>query len=338
MKQAVLWDKSDSGAVQCRLCHHHCRIAEGKIGICGVRKNVGGTLYSFSYDCVSAANSDPIEKKPLYHFQPGSRSFSIASPGCNFHCDFCQNWQISQVTQDDRQYGRAIEPRDIIDSAIHANCKSIAYTYTEPTIFIELAEACARLAKEKGLANVFVSNGYMTTEAIDYATDWLDGINVDLKAFSEFFYRKHCMATLEGVLETIRYIARHTAIWMELTTLLIPGLNDSPDELKRMTEWIVKEAGAHIPWHVSRFYPQHLLLDVAPTSEEAIHAACAIGKAAGLDYIYVGNLPGNKGESTHCPACQSLLIERNGYTVRIRQIRDGRCGHCGRKIDGFQLP
>ncbi len=338
LKQAVLWDKGDGGAVQCRLCHHHCRIVEGKLGICGVRKNVGGKLYSLSYDCVCAANSDPIEKKPLYHFQPGSRSFSIASPGCNFHCDFCQNWQISQVNQDDMQYGRAIEPRDIIDSAIHANCKSVAYTYTEPTIFIELAEACARLAKERGLANVFVSNGYMTTEAIDYAKGWLDGINVDLKAFTEAFYRKHCMASLEGVLETIRYIARHTAIWMELTTLLIPGLNDSADELKRMTEWIVNEAGPHIPWHVSRFYPQHRLLDVEPTSEEAIETACAIGKAAGLQYIYVGNLPGNKGECTFCPSCNALLIERKGYSVRVRDLDDGRCRRCGRTIEGFQLP
>ncbi|NLH15417.1 MAG: AmmeMemoRadiSam system radical SAM enzyme [Phycisphaerae bacterium] len=337
-KQAVLWESAEGGAVRCRLCHHHCRITEGQEGLCGARKNVGGTLYSLSYDCVCAANSDPIEKKPLYHFQPGSRSFSIAAPGCNFNCDFCQNWQISQAGEKDRPYGRAIDPRDIVQSAVHANCNSIAYTYTEPTIFIELAEACAHLGKEQGLANVFVSNGYMTTEAIDYMAGWLDGINVDLKAFSDFFYRKHCMASLEGVLETIRHIARNTHIWMELTTLLIPGLNDSADELKRMTEWIVKEAGPHIPWHVSRFYPQHRLLDVEATPEESIRSACEIGKAAGLQFVYVGNLPGNAGESTRCPGCNALLIERKGYAVRIRDLDDGRCRRCGRMIEGFQLP
>ncbi len=337
-KQAILWESAEETTVRCRLCHHRCRITEGQEGICGARKNVGGTLYSLSYDCVCAANSDPIEKKPLYHFQPGSRSFSIATPGCNFNCDFCQNWQISQAGEEDRRYGRAIEPRDIVQSAIHANCKSIAYTYTEPTIFIELAEACARLAKDKGLANVFVSNGYMTPEAVDFMSGWLDGINVDLKAFTDSFYRKHCMASLEGVLETIRYIARNTPIWMELTTLLIPGLNDSPDELKRLTEWIVREAGPHIPWHVSRFYPQNRLLDVEATCEESIQSACEIGKAAGLQFVYVGNLPGNVGESTYCPSCNALLIERKGYAVRIRDLDDGRCRRCGRTIEGFQLP
>ena len=229
-KKAVLWDAAEDKRVQCRLCAHRCVIGEGKLGRCSVRKNVGGVLYSLNYDKVCSANPDPIEKKPLFHFQPSSRSFSIATMGCNFRCDFCQNWQISQAAVETGSIdGEPIAPEQIVEAAVRSGCKSVAYTYTEPTVFMELCADCGRLAKDKGLANVFVSNGYMTREAIDFAKDWLDGINVDLKAFSEDYYKRLCKARLGPVLDTIEYIARQTNIWIEITTLLLPEENDSED-------------------------------------------------------------------------------------------------------------
>ncbi len=240
LKEAVLWEPAQAQKVQCRLCSFRCRIGEGKLGHCNVRKNIGGKLYSLNYHKVCATNVDPIEKKPMYHFQPGSRSFSIAAVGCNFRCEFCQNWQISQAAlETGRIDGEAITPEQIVEAAVRSGCKSIAYTYTEPTIFMELCNDCARPAKERGLANVFVSNGYMTREAIDFAADWLDGINVDLKAFTDDYYKKLCGARLEPVLDSIAYIARQTKIWIEITTLLLPGQNDSEEELKKLADWLV---------------------------------------------------------------------------------------------------
>ncbi|MBN2132278.1 MAG: AmmeMemoRadiSam system radical SAM enzyme, partial [Sedimentisphaerales bacterium] len=227
-REAVLWEPLEGGRVHCRLCCFHCRIAEGKLGHCSVRKNLGGTLYSLNYHKVVAGNPDPIEKKPLFHFLPGTHSFSIAAVGCNFRCEFCQNWQISQAAlETGRIDGENLSPEQIVEAAVRTDCKSIAYTYTEPTIFMELANDCGRLARERGLANVFVSNGYMTREAIDFAADWLDGINVDLKAFSDRYYRDLCGARLQPVLDSITHIARNTQVWMEITTLLLPGQNDS---------------------------------------------------------------------------------------------------------------
>ncbi len=238
LKQAVLWEQAQGNKVQCFLCAHRCLIAEGKTGICAVRRNIGGILYSLNYDKVVSANPDPIEKKPLFHFQPGSKSFSIATMGCNFRCEFCQNWQISQAVVETGEFeGEAISPEQIVNAAIQYGCKSISYTYTEPTIFMELAADCARLAKQHGLKNVFVSNGYQTREAIDFAAEWLDAINVDLKAFSEEYYRRLCKAKLQPVLDTIEYIAKHTNIWMETTTLLLPDENDSDEELKRLSRF-----------------------------------------------------------------------------------------------------
>ena len=266
LKRAVLWDAAEGKKVRCKLCAHRCVIGDSKLGRCCVRKNIDGVLYSLNYYKVCSANPDPIEKKPLYHFQPGSSSFSIATMGCNFRCEFCQNWQISQaVVEDGRIDGQAISPEQIVSAAVRSGCKSIAYTYTEPTIFMELCDDCGRLAKERGLANVFVSNGYQTIEAIDFTRDWLDGINVDLKAFSEDYYKRLCKAHLKPVLDTLKYIAKETKIWLEITTLLIPGENDSDDELKRLAEFIVNEVGADVPWHISRFHPQYKYLDSAPT-------------------------------------------------------------------------
>jgi pyruvate formate lyase activating enzyme len=337
LKKGVLWQPQGQQKVRCSLCCWRCLIAAGRVGRCHVRKNIGGVLYSLNYDKLCAANPDPIEKKPLFHFQPGSKSFSIACPGCNFQCIFCQNWQISQMPQLQNDLeGSEYTPQQIVNAALQSGCKSIAYTYTEPTVFMELCEETARLARQKGLSNVFVSNGFMTTEAIDFARPWLDGINVDLKAFSETYYHDLCKAKLQPVLDTITYIAQQTDIWMEITTLVVPGQNDSEDELKSIAEFIAG-LSVDIPWHVSRFYPQYKMTDTRPTDGAVLERAMDIGKAAGLRYIYVGNLPGARAESTYCYSCGALLIERVGYHVVKNVIDDYRCPQCGTEIAGFCL-
>lgn len=338
LKEAVLWDKAQDSKVNCFLCAHRCTIGEGKTGFCGVRENIDGVLYSLVYDKVCSANADPIEKKPLFHFQPGSKSFSIATPGCNFRCTFCQNWQISQMAREEGSIeGSAYSPEDIVKAAVSSGCKSIAYTYTEPTIFMELCGQCGKLARENGLCNVFVSNGYETKEAIDFARPWLDGINIDLKAFSEDFYKSFCKAKLGPVLDTIKYIANHTDIWMEITTLIVPGENDSPEELRDIAEFISKEASADVPWHVSRFHPTYEMNTKPVTPEDSLEMALNIGKQAGLRYVYVGNLPGSRAESTFCYSCSELLIERVGYRIVKNNIKDGDCPACGAQIAGFGL-
>lgn len=338
LKEAVLWEAAGDKKVQCFLCSHRCLIADGKTGRCRVRKNIDGILYTLTYNKLCSANPDPIEKKPLFHFQPGTSSFSVATEGCNFQCDFCQNWQISQAAIEQGEIdGQAISPDKIVKAAVDYGCKSIAYTYTEPTIFMELCADCGKLAKQKGLTNVFVSNGYETIQAIDFVKEWLDGINIDLKSFSEDYYSRLCKAHLQPVLDTIEYIAKKTDMWLEVTTLVVPNENDTEDELKRLAEFIVTKAGADVPWHISRFHPQYKYTDSIPTPLETLEKAYEIGKAAGLHYVYLGNVPGSRTESTYCYNCERLLIERLGYTIRANNIKDGCCPDCGVKIAGFEI-
>jgi pyruvate formate lyase activating enzyme len=335
LKQAVLWKPAAGKAVDCFLCNWRCHIPDGKLGHCRIRQNSGGMLYSLTYDKVCAANVDPIEKKPLFHFLPGTKSFSMACPGCNFQCAFCQNWPISQEVYEGAELdGEPYTPKEMVDAAHRSGCRSISYTYTEPTLFMELAAECGALAKSAGMENVFVTNGYMTREAIDFASPWLGAVNIDLKAFTEDYYKNLCKARLQPVLDNIEYIAKHTKIWLEITTLLVPGENDSQEELTKLAAWLVDHAGPDVPWHISRFHPQYKYKNVSPTPLESLELAFDIGRAAGLKYVYMGNVPGGGGEDTMCAGCGKMLVRRMGFTIVENNVADGKCRDCGTDIPG----
>ncbi len=333
LKEAVLWRAEPENRVVCDLCSHRCRIAVGKFGTCGVRENRAGALWTHAYGEVIAAHVDPIEKKPLYHFYPGTKSFSLAAAGCNFRCSFCQNWQISQSRVRDGGGGESqpLEPREAVRLAKANGCRSISYTYTEPTIFFEYAADTGRLAKAEGLANNFVTNGYMTAEALEAAREWLDACNVDLKAFRDKTYKDICGARLEPVLESIRAM-RRLGIWVEVTTLVVPGLNDGPDELRDIARFLAG-VGRDIPWHISRFHPDYKYTEALPTPVEMLRRAYDIGKEEGLHYIYIGNILG-ESEDTICPKCGTALIKRRGFSVSASKVSDGRCPKCGAEIAG----
>ncbi len=336
MKEAMLYRKLSDQKVHCHLCRHLCRIGEGQRGICGVRENRDGTLYTLVYRRLIARNVDPIEKKPMFHFAPGSSSFSIAAMGCNFRCDFCQNFEISQVNRgQDPIPGEDVAPEEIVRMAKKTGCRTIAYTYTEPTIFFEYACDIARLASAEGLKNIFVTNGFMTDEALREIHPHLHGANVDLKAFGKEFYRDRCGAKLEGVLSSLQTM-KDLGIWIEITTLIIPGLNDDEEELRQIASFI-GTLGKETPWHISRFHPMYKLQDRAVTSLGILERARDIGLNAGLRYVYTGNVPGNAGENTYCPQCGNLLVDRMGFRVVNYRIEAGKCFHCRTPIDGVDL-
>lgn len=337
--EAMLYGRLAGERVQCRLCAQRCVIPEGRTGICRVRRNVGGTLYTLVYGRLIAQATDPIEKKPLFHFLPGTESFSIATPGCNFRCTFCQNADISQrpglLGYVD---GRDVAPEAVVQAAARGGCASISYTYTEPTIFFEYAHDVGRLARERGMANVYVTNGYMTPEMLDVALPpggppLIDAANVDLKAFRDAFYRQECGAHLEPVLEALKTLVER-GVWVEVTTLVIPGRNDEEEELRDIARFVARELGADVPWHISRFHPTYRLTDAPPTPVETLMRARAIGREEGLLYVYVGNVPGNDGENTYCPACGERVIGRQGFRIVGMHLREGTCAHCGAPIAG----
>jgi pyruvate formate lyase activating enzyme len=333
MKLAMFQELKENRQVQCSLCSHRCLIAPGKRGICAVRENRDGTLYSLVYDKVIARNIDPIEKKPLFHFLPGSRSFSIATPGCNFRCKHCQNADISQLPRDHVGVvlGENISPSTMVEAARAQGCTSISYTYTEPTIYFELAYDTARLAAEAGLKNVFVTNGYITPEALKVIRPYLHAANIDLKGFTDDFYKHICGARLQPVLDAIR-LYKEFGIWIEITTLVIPGHNDADDELTSIAQF-VKSVGEEIPWHVSRFHPTYKLTDKPITPLATLNRARQIGIDAGLLHVYEGNVPG-QGEDTICPGCKQTVIKRYGFTVLENRLVDGKCSQCKTKISG----
>jgi pyruvate formate lyase activating enzyme len=330
-KEAAFYERVDDGAVRCSLCSFRCRIPEGKRGFCRVRENREGVLYSLVYGRVIARHVDPIEKKPLYHFLPGSVSYSIATPGCNFRCAYCQNWNISQ-TEADSTFDRIsfVPPEQVVGEALAEGALSVSYTYTEPTIFMEYALECADLAHRKGLKNVFVTNGFQTPEAVEAMCGLIDAANVDIKAFSDEFYRRQCQGRLQPVLDSIT--AMHAGgIFVEATTLLIPGHNDSDDELKGIAEFLVG-LSPDIPWHLSRFHPDYRVADICGTPLDTMARAEEIGRGAGLNYVYLGNVVTEHGQNTRCPRCRHTLVERRGLGRPILDISGPYCSACGHPV------
>ena len=334
MKEAFLYKKLPYKKVKCLNCTHSCIIAEGKRGLCGVKENQNGILYSLVYGKAVAINIDPIEKKPFFHFLPGSYSLSIATVGCNFRCLNCQNWQISQGPKLENQIlGEEISPQEIVEIALNNQFPSISYTYTEPAIFSEYALEIMKIAKEKGLKNSWVSNGFWSKELFELIYPYLDAANIDLKGFSEDFYQKICGARLQPVLDTLKRL-KEKKIWTEITTLIIPTLNDSEKVLKNIANFIKNELGEETPWHLSQFSGaiSWKLQKIKNTPIETLEKAYTIGKKAGLKYVYIGNVFGHQGENTYCPNCGALAIERIGYRIK-RKDKNGKCPKCNMNLN-----
>jgi len=337
MKEAFLYKKLNKNRVQCNLCAHRCIINPGKAGICMVRENINGILYTKVFGRTIAKHIDPVEKKPLYHFYPGSKVYSIATPGCNFHCLFCQNCDISQLTGSDLlESGQKLTPEQIVRNAEQTGCKSIAYTYTEPTIFFEYSYDTARLAHEAGLKNIYVTNGYMTPEMLDMMSPYLDAVNIDLKAFRDETYRWIIGARLQPILENLKKIKK-MGIWLEVTSLIIPGINDDHIEIKDTANFVASELGVDVPWHISRFLPAYKMKEVHATPLKTLKAAKETGLKTGLNYVYVGNAASEIDMDTECPQCGYMLIERLGFGITQNSINGGHCPHCGAKIAGVGL-
>ena len=337
MREALLYQKLQGNRVQCNLCAHRCIIQPAKRGLCRVRVNKNGILYTKVYGRTIAQHIDPIEKKPLYHFYPGSKVYSIATPGCNFRCWFCQNWNISQFADDDLlNRGYEATPEHIVSNAKQTGCTSIAYTYTEPTIFFEYSYDTARIAHQAGLKNVYVSNGYMTPEMLDKMSPYLDAINIDLKAFKDETYRRIIGARLQPVLDSLEYVKK-LGIWLEVTSLIIPGVNDDINEMQDMAQFIAKELGVDVPWHISRFSPAYKMQNVPPTPLSTLQKAKNLGHENGLHYVYVGNVQSSQDMNTLCPHCGELLVQRSFFGTKINHIKEGRCPRCNMEISGIGM-
>ena len=341
---AMYWKSLGKGLVQCQLCPRECVLRSGERGECKVRENRNGRLYTMVYDLPCAVHADPIEKKPLFHVLPGTKSFSIATAGCNLKCKFCQNWTISQYPpeQTDNYY---LPPRDVVEMAKRSACPSIAYTYTEPTVFYEYMLETAKLAKESGIMNVMHSAGYINEEPLREICKYLDAANIDLKGFSDEFYREFTDARLSPVLRTLK-ILKEEGVHTEITNLIIPTKNDNPEEIRKMCKWIVENLGKEVPIHFSRFWPQYKMKNLSPTPIKTLEMAKRIAREEGLRYIYVGNVPGHGGENTYCPQCNRLLIQRVGFHVLRNNLSyaftggkiEGRCKYCGARIAGVWKP
>ncbi len=336
MKEAMLYDKLSEQRVRCRLCEWRCEIQEGKTGFCRVRRNHNGRLYTLVYGRTIARHADPIEKKPLYHFHPGSRALSIATAGCNFRCQWCQNCEISQnPTELHLGHGRKGTPQELAAEALSQNCRSIAYTYTEPTIFFEYSFDTAVEARRNGLANVYVTNGYMTPEMLAQMTPLLDAAAVDLKAFRDSTYKKYTGARLDPVLNSLKQMKKD-GVWVEVITLVVPGVNDDFDELREIARFIRDALGAGTPWHLSRFMPAHRMDGTGPTPPATLMRGRDIAREEGLNFVYPGNLGG--ASNTHCQGCQKLLVERAGHAPpTLHTTTEGTCPSCQTRLPGVGM-
>lgn len=336
LKEAMLYQKHGNGRVLCQLCAHFCLIEDGQRGICQVRENRDGLLYTLVFGNVVTQNTDPIEKKPLYHFYPGTITHSIATYGCNLHCQYCTNWEISQVPNQHRSdISRYVSPEQIISAALNIGCQSIAYTYVEPTIFWEYVYEIACLARANGLFNIYKTNGFMTLETLKASRPYIDAANVDLKTFSDKTYHQFG-GRLQPVLDSLKFM-RDQGVWLEVTTLIIPGINDDPAELKDLAGFIAKELGVHTPWHIARFFPAYQLEHVAPTPIQSLNKAREIGFEEGLRYIYISNLLEKGRQDTLCHVCSHTLIERRGHHLIRNDVRADSCPDCGTQIPGLGM-
>lgn len=330
--EARWWHREETGRVVCDLCPRTCALAEGQEGFCGVRLNDGGVLRSAVTRTTSGLYVDPIEKKPLYHFLPGTQVLSFGAVGCNMDCSFCQNWNLSLADDFDRL--QPSSPEAIVDAALSHRCSGVAFTYNEPAISAEYAIEVAQACHAAGLRTFAVTAGYISGQAREDFFRHMDAANVDLKGFTEAFYRQYCHARLAPVLETLEYLVRETEVWLELTNLLIPGANDDPKEVAALAAWVAEHLGRDVPLHVSAFHPDHRLLDRGPTPLATLQQARALARGAGLRFVYLGNVRGQEAATTHCPGCAQPLIVRDGYRIVANRLVDSSCGACGTRIPG----
>lgn len=330
IKEAILYEKVNE-RVRCSVCNRRCSIPEGGRGFCLTRENRNGKLYSLIYAAVSSAAVDPIEKKPLFHFYPGSFVYSLGTVGCNFRCKHCQNWNISQAVIDEA-YTEDIPPEEAIETTKRYNCRSIAWTYNEPTIWLEYTLDCAKLAHKDNIKTVYVTNGYMTEETLELLSPLLDAANIDLKGMTDEFYKTVCSAKLQPVLDSIKWM-HDEGIHIEVTNLIIPGYNDSEDELRALVRFMVDEVGVEVPLHFTRFYPHYKMQHLPPTPTETLLKAREIALEEGMRYVYVGNVPGLSEENTYCYNCGELLVQRYGFQINRLNLKKGRCPSCNAKID-----
>ncbi len=329
---ARFWRNGGGGTVMCELCPHGCVLPEGKTGICRNRVNRGGTLKTLGYALPCAVHVDPIEKKPLYHLLPGSRTYSLGIAGCNLRCMNCQNYTISQRGPLETD-NVVLPPEKAVEEALRLRCRVIAFTYTEPTVWIEYVMDVARAARHAGLKTVMVTSGYINPAPFDELSGLLDAVRIDLKSCSDDIYRKLNAGTLQPVLDTL-LLARRRGVWLEVVHLIVPQWNDSPDQIRALCRWILERLGGGTPVHFSRFFPMYRLANLYPTPLSTMKEAAAIATGAGLSYVYIGNVPGTGG-TTRCPSCGAAVIERSGYTVTVNRINDGKCGACGAEIAGL---
>jgi len=331
-RRALHWRSAGGGRVQCALCPRSCLVEDGGRGECGVRENRGGVYYTLVHSRPCALNVDPIEKKPLFHYRPGTNAFSLATAGCNLHCRFCQNWEISQSLPEEVESSN-VTPEEIVKRARESGARSIAFTYSEPTVFYEYARDICEAARGSGLGCVMISNGYIQDRPQRELLPLLDAIKIDFKSFTESFYRDVCSAHLRPVLETLERV-REVGTWLEIVVLTIPTFNDDPGVVSAMCRWIVQKLGRDVPLHFTRFHPMYKLVDLPPTPVATLERSRKIALDAGIRFAYAGNIPGDPGENTTCPSCKTLLVRRAGFRVAENLIANGKCPSCGAKIPG----
>ena len=331
--EAMYYKKLDDETVQCELCPRGCTLSNGQRSFCRVREPKGGKLYTAAYGAACSAHVDPIEKKPLFHFLPGTAVFSIATAGCNFRCKCCQNWQISQIGPEDAQ-NIPMSPAELVAQTRRNSCPTVAYTYTEPSIFYEYMLDCAKAVRSAGLRNMYHSNGYLNRKPVEELSAYLDAADVDLKGFTDDFYAQMSAGSLSPVLATLKTL-KNRGVWLEITNLVVPTMNDDLGKVKEMCGWIVQNLGPDVPLHVSRFWPQYKLTQLAPTPVETLEGVRTTALAEGLHYVYIGNVPGHPAEHTYCPKCKATVIQRSGYTILKNGLVDGACKACGERIAGI---